>query len=270
MNINKKTAHLIIPVLIALACASVDTVQVSASNNGFVDTNAEKLVETVKKFNEKSPESISASLFIDADMQNQNYKATGNAVLNRNTGNISLTLHDYVFKSPLFNFIEENDRLYFYYPADRKLLVDHPDKIKMSVYTELDIDYYLIKGMTTGRMPFLKNYKINRAAKDPEKDEYYLVLENSSYFQTIFIENEKPVKTMIIDKSTGSRQEIHFSNYHTSGDTGIFRRVRILAPDRRIDVKVELNNVRLNTGEKPRSLSSMNIPGDVKKIYHNR
>ena len=272
MKINKTLIVLfMVPAIMAGACAKRDFVKVALNaNTDYVDVRASELLDVIREFNSSSPRTISAGVFINADIKDQNYKATGRAAFDRERDMLNLTLHDNIFMTPIFKFFDEDNRLYFYYPPEKRLFIDHPGRVDISRYSEIELDYYIIKGIATGQMPLLNNYRVSKAVKEPGKEEYFLVVENDSYFQTVYIKDKMPEKMMLINRSTRQRHEIYLSNYKVSGDSGFYREIRIFSPGKRMDVKIVFNDVKLDTRVEIRGFKSETIPSDVKKTIHNR
>ena len=104
------------------------------------------------EINSSSPDTISSSFTADGNTGEKKFRVEGKVAFDKK-GYYKVSITDYVFKSPVIEAYRELDSLYFYYPAEKKLLIDDINKIDLSMYTGFKSDYKFIYTLLTGGIP---------------------------------------------------------------------------------------------------------------------
>lgn len=262
--IQKNSFYLII-LISFFSCSTSNLIDNNKSQEKtFVKSEANQLISAVTYFNKTAPKTISCGFVIEAIIKNKKFKSNGKAVIDNESNLNNITLHDFVFKSHLFTFIEDSKKLYFYYPTEKQLIIDSVDSVIISDYADINIDYNIIKSISTHQIPLIKNYSVVQAVSDPSNNEKYLVIENESHFETIFFNENKPQKILIIGKLTKDKYEIHFNSFIILDDSGYFQKITILSVSKKIKIDITFNNIQINKPLTITSFKSLSFPKDVK------
>jgi hypothetical protein len=202
----------LIPVII-ISCAGTQTNETKEPVS-HIKAESDSIIKTIKEFNSKSPSTVSSSIQVDAVIKNKKYKSSGTAVFDSDSAGINIVLQDYVFKSPIFQLFQEGSKLYIYFPAEKQLIIDNSEVSNLGSYSEIEIDYAVLRSLGRGEIPLIKNYKIKQAVSNPEKKENIIILENDSFYQTIYLADKLPLKMLFANKKTNERIEIYFNKIY--------------------------------------------------------
>lgn len=243
------------------SCASTDNKQSRMDKMGEVESRkAQMLMGIIKNINLNSPESIKSSFTVYGDSKGKKFKFEGRLNFSKNKmANISLL--DYIFKSPVLKFYRSGEKLYFYYPTDKKLYVDDYNKIRLSNYTGFNADFGFVYSLFTGNIPILKGSWIKKCVKSPGHDSYFLVLENDDFYESIYFKKDKPNKILIIHKSTRQKFEIYINSLISKGKSSFIRKSRMVAPGMNLRMNVSFYRIKLNA----KTVVSKFKPGSVRK-----
>jgi len=117
---NKNILHIAIMGLMILA--GCQTAEKSVTNEA-ENIKAKEFISIINSINSSSPETISSSFTVDGNTGEKKFRLEGKAVFNK-SGYYKITAIDYVFQSPIIEAYRELDELYFFYPPEKKLIVD--------------------------------------------------------------------------------------------------------------------------------------------------
>ena len=102
--------------------AGCQTAEKSVTNEA-ENIKAKEFISIINSINSSSPETISSSFTVDGNTGEKKFRLEGKAVFNK-SGYYKITAIDYVFQSPIIEAYRELDELYFFYPPEKKLIVD--------------------------------------------------------------------------------------------------------------------------------------------------
>ena len=226
---------------------------------------AEKLMLSVKEFNDNAPVTISTSFSADGVSNGQKFKIEGTALFERK-GYYKIAVVDYVFRSRVLDAYRELDSLYFYYPAEKKLLIDTVSKIDIYRYTGFQTSFELMHSLLTGGIPLIGQSRVTKCVAGDKPDSYNLVLQNNEYMQNIFFNSGIPERIMIIHRTTRDRMEIYLKS-RIKRDKGVFyKNIRIVAPERNISANINFISPSLDTVIKPEKFKREVFRKDVEVI----
>jgi len=218
----KNSKNLYMTIMTAMILSACQTADKPVTNEAEI-IKANEFISKINIINNSSPETISSSLTVDGNTGEKKFRMEGKAVFDKN-GYYKITLLDYVFQSPVVEAYREANELYFFYPPEKRLIIDDINKINLSVYTDFKSDYKMIYSLLTGNIPVINNYKIYKCLYSESEKGYYLILENKECFQNIFFKDDVPEKILIIYKDNKSKFEIYLRSPVKIGN-GIFLRV---------------------------------------------
>ncbi|HPS58558.1 MAG TPA: DUF4292 domain-containing protein [Spirochaetota bacterium] len=264
--------HLVIVLTVAslLSCATAAERETGAARGTVTGDSAAagKLMLAVKEINDNSPATISTSFTADGASNGQKFKIEGTAVFDRKCC-FKISVVDYVFRSRVLDAYREMDSLYFYYPAEKKLLVDDVYKIDIFRYTGFQTSFDIMYTLLTGGIPMLKDSSVTKCVAGTEADSFNLVLENSEYMQNIYFKGSVPERIMIIHKSTKDRMEIYLKSRITKDKSVFFKNIRIVAPEKNISANINFLSPSLNAEIKPEKFKREVFKKDVEVIKVN-
>lgn len=248
------------------SCSTSGNKAVNDSQEIQTDSSAaDALMLKITGINENSPLSVSSSFTADGVNNGQKFKIEGTVTFDRK-GYYKISVLDYVFRSKVLDAYRDMDRLYFYYPVDKKLIIDDINKIDIYRYTGFRSDFDLIYTLLTGGVPLLKDAGTAKCVAGDEKGSFNLVLENSEYMQNIYFKNDLPEKIMLIHKSTRDRLEIYIKSHITDDKSLFFKNIRIVAPEKKIAVNIKFSSTKLNGEVKVEKFDPAKIKKDVEII----
>jgi hypothetical protein len=137
------------------------------------------------------------------------------------------------------------NRLFFYYPAEKKLLLDDVNKIDIHNYTGFRAEFAFIQDMFSGKIPLLADYSVNKVLQEIGET-YYLILENDQYFENIYIKKNIPEKILIIHKKTKEKTEIYLSSVMEKDKSIFYKKVKIIAPSINLFIDIKFTNTKIN------------------------
>lgn len=253
-----------------LSCASASGKQGAAVHDDAAGDSAaaENLMLTVRGINDNAPATISTSFTADGVSNGQKFKIEGTALFDRK-GYYKISVVDYVFRSRVLDAYREMDSLYFYYPAEKKLLVDDVNRIDIYRYTGFQTSFDLIYTLLTGGIPMLSDSRVTKCVAGSEADSYNLVLENTDYMQNIYFKSGIPERIMIIHKTTRDRMEIYLKSRITKDKSVFYKSIRIVAPEKNISANINFLSPSLNAEIKPEKFKREVFKKDVEVIKVN-
>lgn len=261
---NKLIIALLASTLFISGCSSVHKPELSDAES----LKAKSLLSVIKKINDSSPDTISSSFTADGNAGEKKFRVEGKAAFDKK-GYYKVTITDYVFQSPVIEAYRELDRLYFYYPVEKKILADDVRKIDLSRYTGFKADYNLLYTLLTGGIPVLDNYSVYKCLYDETGKGYNLIIENEDFFENIFFNDDLPEKIMFIHKLSRNKGEIYFKSMIKKDKSIFFKEYKITAPDLNTSISIRYLKPLLNTAVSPGKLKMENLPKQVEVIQVN-
>lgn len=269
MKLSKKLAAIFTAAILTSCATAPANDTVTAQDNQAGDTAAaERLMLAVNTINDNAPATISTSFTADGANNGQKFKIEGTAVFDRKCC-YKISVVDYVFRSRVLDAYREMDSLYFYYPAEKKLLVDDVNRIDIFRYTGFQTSFDLMYTLLTGGIPVLKDSRVTKCVAGSEPDSYNLVLENTGYMQNIYFKGEIPERIMIIHKATKDRMEIYLKSRITKDKSVFYKNIRIVAPGRNISANINFISPSLNGEIKHAKFRREALKKDVETIKVN-
>ena len=179
---RKNILHIaVIGVMILSGCQTADKPVLNETETA----KAKELISKINSINSSSPETISSSFIIDGNTGEKKFRMEGKIAFNK-SGHYKITVLDYVFQSPIIEAYREANELLFYYPSEKRLIIDDINKIDLYSYTGFNSDYKMIYDLLTGNIPLIENYKVYKCLYSENEKGYYLILENNECFENIF------------------------------------------------------------------------------------
>ena len=240
----------IIGLMILAGCQTTD----KPATNEAETIKAKELISKIDSINNSSPATISSSLTVDGNSGEKKFRMEGTIVFDK-SGHYKLTLIDYVFQSPLIEAYREADELCFFYPSEKRLVIDNINKIDLSSYMGLKSDYKMIYDLLTGNIPLINNYKIYKCLYSEDEKGYYLILENNECFENIFFKDNVPDKILIIYKNNKNKFEVYLKS-PVKIESGIFfKSYKVIASG--INTTININFIK-PTLNKPVTVGKLN------------
>jgi len=266
---NKKIFGLIFALsLFFVSCAATQQgVEQGKDVTAIPDAKSVELLTILKEINGNSPDTIRASFTADGDTSGKKFRLEGKALFDKK-GYYSVSLTDYVFKSPVMNAYRELDRLYFYYPAEKKLLADDINKIDFYRYSGFKADFGFMQTLFTGGIPVIINYSVNKVLREGESS-YFLILENKDYFENIFFSGGIPEKILLIHKQSRDKAEIYLKSMTRREKSIFYRSIRIVAPGLGVTMQISFSKPVLNEPVKVETVEPVRMKKGVQLIKVN-
>jgi len=239
--INRKSLLIFMFMLFVSGCATVGTPVLNEAEN----VNSKRFLSIIHDMNVSSPDTISSSFTADGITVDKKFRVDGTVDFDKK-GYYRVKVIDYVFKSPVMEAYRELDRLYFYYPADGKLLVDDVNRIDLARYTGFKTDYRLLYTLLTGGIPLLDNFTVYKCLRDENNTGYNLIIENGEYFENIFFRDDVPEKILFIHKLSRDKSEIYLKSIAKEGKSIFFKSYKIVVPELSTNINIIYSRPRLN------------------------
>jgi hypothetical protein len=192
----------------------------------------------------------------------------GKAVFDKK-GYYKITILDYVFQSPLIEAYRESNELYFFYPSEKRLLIDDINKIDLSVYTGFKSDYKILYALLTGNIPMINNYKVYKCLYSENEKGYYLILENNECYENIFFKEDVPEKILIIYKDNKSKFEIYLKSPAKIGEGIFFKNFKIIASEINTGININFIKPSLNKAVSVERLNRNKLPKKTEVLKLN-
>jgi hypothetical protein len=205
---------------------------------------AAEFTRMLDEINAAAPDTINSSLTADGEASGKKFKVEGRVVYDKK-GYFFVSLKDFVFRSPVLDAYREGEKLYFHYPAENKLIADDVNKINLYNYSGFKAEYHFIQTLFTGGIPLIKGYNVNRVFKE-EDDAYYLILENSDFFENIYFKKVIPEKILLMHKESKNKAEIYLRSVVRKDKSYFFRQFKIVAPGLGVSMNLTFLNPVLN------------------------
>jgi len=262
--INKTGIVILFLILLIASCTSVPKSELSEAEN----LKATELLSRINEINASSPVTISSSFTADGNSGEKKFRVEGKVAFDKK-GYYKVTVFDYVFQSPIIEAFREIDKLYFYYPAEKKLLTDDVNKINLSVYTGFKTEYKLLYTLLTGGIPLLENYTLYKCLYDEKAKGYNLLIQNDDFFENIFFNGDVPEKILIMHKKSRDKMEIYLKSHVKKDKSIFFRKCRIVVPEINVSININFLKPVLNTAVPVEKLNPDKLPGKVEIIKVN-
>lgn len=253
-------------IIVSCRTAQPDTLQ----GKELMETDKAKSAEllgVLEDINSGSPDTISSSFSADGDTSGKKFKVEGKAVYDKK-GYYYITLKDYVFRSPVIDAYRDTDKLYFYYPAEKKLIVDDVNKINFYNYSGFKADFGFMQTLLTGGVPVIKGYSVSRILKE-EGEAYYLILENGDYFENIYFKGSVPEKILLMHKESRNKAEIYLKSLTRKDKSYFFRKIKIVAPGLGLSMNLRFSSPVLNEPVKVQGIDSLKNKKGIEVIKIN-
>jgi len=232
-------------VLLVVSCAtSVKRETVEETGNVEVIKKSRELMKILEVINSNSPGKIKSSFTVSGSSRVKKYRFDGRMYYDNNEL-ANIILMDYIFKSPLIKFYRNGKKLYFYYPSEKKLFVDDFEKIDLDRYAGVKADFDFLYKLFTGNVPLLSNATVKNCVKTKSGSDV-LILENDDFYESIFFRKNTPDKILVLHKLSKKKVEIYLDSMMKKGKTRFVRKLRIVAPDKRLKLKVSFSGTKLN------------------------
>jgi hypothetical protein len=260
----KKLYTAIIGLMILFGCQTTD----KPVTNETEKLKAKELISKINNINNSSPKTISSSFTIDGNTGEKKFRLEGKAAFDKN-GYYKITVLDYVFQSPVIEAYRESDELYFFYPSEKRLIIDDINKINFSTYTGFKSDYKMIYSMLTGNIPMINNYKVYKCLYNETEKGHYLILENNECYQNIFFKDDIPEKILIIYKDNKNKFEIYFKSPIKTDKSIFFKSLKIIAPGINTTLNINFIKPALNQATVVGRLNKNKLPKSTEIIKLN-
>ncbi|MCL2155521.1 MAG: hypothetical protein FWH53_07655 [Leptospirales bacterium] len=264
MKNNKILYMAILSVMILFNCQSTEK---SITNETEI-IKANELLSKINSINNSSPQTISSSFIADGNTGEKKFRMDGKVVYDKN-GYYKITMIDYVFQSPIIEAYREFDELYFFYPSEKRLVVDDINKIDLTRYTGFKSDYKMIYSLLTGNIPLISNYKVYKCLYSENEKGYYLILENKECYQNIFFKDDMPEKILIIYKDNKSKFEIYLKSPIKTDKSIFFKSFRIIATEINTTININFIKPTLNKAVSVERLNRNKLPKKTEIIRLN-
>jgi hypothetical protein len=227
------------------------------------------LLKRLKEINEHSPNSFKAHFIIEGILNNKKrFKSIGNAVYNKTPTKMKITFIDFVFKSPITIIVQDGPTLKFYFPTEKKLLIDNINTINLKNYLDLDLEFTLLYRFITGAIPVIENYQIREGliakAKEKKDDEVYIILENDRYFETISFKKDLPNKILL--KTSKEKAEFYLEKPCCKDNRLSYKSIKFVSTTSGHRIIIRMNSWKDNVKVSPRSISQLRLPRGTKVI----
>jgi hypothetical protein len=210
------------------------------------------LVSKIEEINANSPRAFTAKFVVDGRMgKNKKFKTLGELVYSGDLKKLKISFLDSVFRSPMTILLQEDRSLKFYLPVDKKLYLDNADTINLKEYVDVRIDYGFLSSLASGRIPLIQDYTVKQGIshqddKSETAKEYYVILENSSLYQTISMKNDVPSKIMLMNKSTKEKMEFYLENPVRDNNVLYYKSIRFISLQSGDRINVVFNSLNFS------------------------
>ena len=263
--VNKKSILICATLLFFITgCSTVQKSELSEAEN----LKAKEFLAKINEINTSSPDTISTAFTADGNTDKQKFRVEGKVDFDKK-GYYKLTILDYVFQSPVLEAYRELNKLYFYYPMEKRLLTDDISKIDLSVYTGFKTDYKCLYTLLSGGIPLPDKYTVYKCLYDEKEKGYFLILENSSYFENIFFKGDVPEKILIIHKMSRDKAEIYLNSPAKKDKSTFFKGYRIVIPEINASVNISFSKLVLNKAVNIEKLNQEKLPKNIEIIKVN-
>lgn len=184
-------------------------------------------------------------------------------------GYYKIKIVDYVFKSTVLEAYRELDRLYFYYPAENRLLVDDAGKIELSMYTGFKTSYKLLYTLLTGGIPVIDKFTVFKCLHNEKEKGYNLIIENDEYFENIFFVDDVPEKILFIHKLSRDKSEIYLQTILKKDKSRFFKNYKIVVPEKNTSINLNFLKPQMNTAVSVNKLNQGKLPKQTEIVKIN-
>jgi hypothetical protein len=262
---NKNILYIaIIGLMILSNCQTADKPVTNETEN----IKAKELISKINRINSSSPQTISSSFTIDGNTGEKKFRMEGKVVFDKK-GYYKITVLDYVFQSPIIEAYRESDELYFFYPSEKKLLIDDVNKIDLFAYTGFKSNYKMVYSLLTGNIPMINNYKIYKCLYNENEKGYYLILENNECYENIFFKDDIPEKILILYKDNKNKSEIYLKSPVKIENGIFFKNLKIIATEINTSINISFIKPALNQAVSVERLNRNKLPKKTEMIRLN-
>ncbi|MBN2040893.1 MAG: hypothetical protein JW864_12690 [Spirochaetes bacterium] len=236
------------------------------------ETNA--LLLLIEKINNKNPDSFDSRFIIEGHSGKQNFKTSGKVQFNHTPRKMRVIFHDAVFKTPIVELIQDNDILKFYYPIDKRIIIDNINKLNIKFYLNYDLNFNFsfIYDILTHRIPVIDNYSVKKGLQGEERQpgkDGLIILENDSFYETLSFSNEIPDKILCLNKKTRERIEVYLNDPSYIEGILSYRNIRLVSPESNVKINIYFSSKRINVPVDQKKITNIKLPKDVKVLYKN-
>ena len=224
------------------------------------------MIDNISSINRKAPESFTLDFNIDGTYGEKKNKMLGSVQFSRKQGAMSVSVVDFIFRSPLMTFLQEGDAIRVLYPVEKKMYVDSVRTINLANYGGIAIDYGMFRDLITGAIPLLPGYSVKQGLAANNGKGSMLILENPKYYETISFQGSDPDKILLIDKATRHKLEIYVKNPVVQGACRIYSDIAIVSRNVPLRLEIVFKRIQLNTPVKVKTIKDIKLPNGLQII----
>ena len=233
--------------LLIISCSGTDKKKGhEEAVSGAGDMKSVELQSRIAEINENKPSAISSNVTVDGDSKGKKFRFVGR-MLYDSSGYAQLKLTDYIFKGPVLDFYRNRGDLYFYYPTERKLYIDSVEKIRFSSYAGFPVDFNFVYALLSGGIPVIDGVTAVKTLSEDGGDSFYLILENSDFFQNIYLKKNIPERILLIHKRSREKIEVYIKAYRKKDKSIFFNKMRIVVPGSNFSLNLNFTGIKLNS-----------------------
>ncbi|MGL4368661.1 MAG: hypothetical protein ACRCUT_03175, partial [Spirochaetota bacterium] len=133
----------------------------------------------------------------------------------------------------------------------------------------LEINPSFISQTALGRIPLINDYKITKSYSGTEQDSAskIIILENSSYYESISVKNGIPDKVKILSKNGVDAFEVHYSDPTVSEECIFFRKVSAFSENTDNRFEIEYTDIKMNSPIDRDRIFRIDIPRGTKILH---
>lgn len=266
--INKQLFYYFPVLLFFIICCSAQKTDTDVKLSKTGNIKAKEYLALINEINNASPSTIKTSFTADGNMGEKKFRVEGKVLFDKK-GYYRLSISDYIFRTAVLDAYRELDTLYFFYPVEKKLLIDDYKKINLSMYTGFEADYKFIYSVFSGGIPLLEKSSVYNCLYDEKEKGYYLILENSGYFENIFFRNDIPEKILIIHKQSRDKAEIYLKSMIKKDKAVFFKNYRIVIPANGVSININFPKPVLNGAVSVEKINMNRLPKKTEIIKVN-
>ena len=227
---------------------------------------AQEIIRKIEEGNKALPSSFTAKISVNATINGRSFKTGGTALYLKNPASLKVTLQDLIFRSTFADILYQADVLKVYVPIDKSLYVREKDSVSETT-ASLELNPEFVSMTALGRIPLISGYAVTKSysSQDKVKPEQIIVLENSSFYQSISVKEGIPDKVRILAKQGGDKFEAHFEEPVRNGHIVFYQ--KIVAFSERSGNRFELSYSKLSfdTAIDPK-VFTLNVPEGTKLV----
>ncbi len=263
----KKIILVLLFPLIFYSCASSEKRGGEFSGNPEDLKRSKTLLAIIAGINKGAPQSIQSSFALTGRKGGKKFSFDGRLRYDAK-GVENIFLKDYIFKSPLVNYYRIKDQLYFHFVPEKKIYIDSCKTIELFRYTGVRTDFNFLHDIAVGHIPLLPKYSIKKSV-NMGGDRSVVILEDDSFYESIFFKNNVPDKLLLVHKKTGEKSEVYFKSVMRKGNLFFAKKLLVILPGKSLRLKVRFFSTRLNKGSGAFKFKSSGIKRGIRVIKMN-